>query len=240
LKKRIFAILFAILSLSGLAQAQTGENPFDRGSELWEGETSGEKPPSKWTAAGLSLLVPGAGQAYMGKRSTAAYFFAAEGAIWSAFAGYTIYGNWREENFKNFAARHAGASPEGKDETFFENMLDFDSRDEYNYWMHLIYRDEVPLYPTTREFFWQWESDEAMDEYADIRYSSERAFRTARTMLGVALVNRVVSVVDVFRTDIYSLRGESAEAENRFLPQAYLGPSSDGMPSFGLRLVRRF
>ncbi|MCK5832889.1 hypothetical protein KAH81_04365 [bacterium] len=235
-------LLFFLSIFCGSAFAQAKENPFGGGSEVWEQEATIENMPSKWTAAGLSLLVPGAGQLYLGKKNSARYFLAAEGSIWGAFAGYTVYGNWRKEDYHNYAAIHAGVNPSGKDNAFFETLLDFNSRDTYNYWMHLIYRDEVPLYPTTDEYFWEWESNAAMDEYASIRESSEKAYRTARTILGVALINRVFSVVDIFRTDVYSLRsGDGSLSDNGdFMPQAYVGTANNGSPTIGLRFVKNF
>jgi len=238
--KKFIIILFAIFVLSQASLGQARENPFGGSREIWQEETPSERPPSKWTAAGLSLLVPGAGQMYLGNTSTAKYFFAGEGAIWGAFAGYRILGNWRKEQYRNFAAIHAGIRPEGKDDEFFEDLLYFYSRDQFNYWMHLIYRGNVPLYPETDEFFWEWKTSSAMDEYADLRSSSEKAYRSARTMLGVALVNRVISVVDVFRTDVHSLGDDAIGDSGELIPQAYLGQSSDGTPSFGLRVVKNF
>ena len=237
---KAFSIAMLSLLLAGAIFARAKENPFGGSEGDWHEEYSGAEMPSKWAAAGLSFLVPGAGQLYLGNKTRARYFLAAEGAIWGAFTGYTVYGNWQKEEYRNFAAIHAGAHPAGKDDSFFENLLDFQSRDEYNYWMHLIYRDEIPLYPTTDEFYWDWESDDAMDEYADMRSSSEKAYRSARTVLGVALINRVISVVDVFRTDLVSQKGQFGDAENRFMPQAYIGSSSDGTPCIGMRLTKNF
>ncbi len=239
---------FSILALSfllfvGAVFAQAKENPFGGSSVGWEEENSGRNLPSKWAAAGLSLLVPGAGQLYLGNKTRATFFFAAEGAIWASYSGFTIYGNWQKEEYHSFAAIHSGANPDGKNDSFFEDLLDFDSRDQYNYWMHLIYRDQIPPYPTTEEYFWDWENDASRDEYSDMRTSSEKAYRSAKTVLGVALINRVISVVDVFRTDLISLQNQSGEMgknDNAIMPQAYVGSSNDGTPSLGLRLVKNF
>jgi len=228
----------------GLLFAQAKENPFGRGESFFEDDTKFERGPSKWVAAGLSLLVPGAGELYLGDRRGAAIFLSAEGAIWSTAAGFYVHGNWRKEEYRNFAAINAGANPEGKDDEFFEDILHYSSRDSYNYWMHLIYRDEIPLYPETDEYFWEWESDEAWDEYGDIRASSERSFRNAKIVLGVGLINRVISLVHVLRTDIEAFDANEISGEEDYgcgvMPTAFITVSPDGSINPGIGVVKGF
>jgi len=227
----IIALLLTVLT--GCLFAQAKDNPFQSSGEIFE-ESEGEKGPSRLAAAGLSFLLPGAGEMYLGDKRGAALFFSAEGAIWGTFAGFNIYGGWRKQEYRNFGAIHAGLDPEGKDDQFFEDVLYYQSRDDYNYWIHLVYRDEYPLYPETEEYFWEWQSDEVWDEYADIRSSSEVAYRRARTMLGVALINRVISVVHVLRMDIDS------KEDPQIMPSAFIFSSPDGKTSIGLGVTGSF
>lgn len=229
---KFLKIFFALTIFSTAILAQAKENPFGR-EEVFESKSSFEKGKSRWVAAGLSLLFPGGGELYLGDKKNATKFFAAEGSIWCAFTGFTVYGNWRKENFKSFAAIHAKVRPEGKDEKFFEDVLRYSSRDSYNYWNHLVYRDYYPSYPTTDEYYWKWESDEAWDEYAEIRKSSERAYRNAKVVLGVALINRVISVVHVLKMEAPS---DEISRKSEFIPQAYITRSENEQLNLGLGL----
>ncbi len=235
------ATILMFIALTGTIFAQARENPFGRGSSFEE-EARSEGGRSKWTAAGLSLLLPGAGELYLGDRRGAQIFMAAEGALWCTFAGYTIHGGWREEEYHNYAAIHAGLHPDSKDEKFFEDVLMYPSRDSYNYWKHLIYRDQVPLYPETEEYFWEWESEDAQDIYGDIRSSSETSYRNAKIALGVAMINRLISVVHIMRFDPLAADLESAASPglSGLRPTAFTATSSDGSLCPGIGLVKDF
>ncbi len=179
--------------------AQVTPNPFGGGGDFLEEERIEDYGKSKWAAAALSILVPGAGQLYLGDKRAAGYFMAAEGAVWGTFTGLTVRGNWLKEEYRNYSAIHAGVHPEGKDDQFFEDVLMFGSQETYENWYHLVYRDEVETYPNTEEYFWEWTSDEEWDTYADIRSESETAYRNAKIALAAGLINRVISVVHVMR-----------------------------------------
>jgi len=232
-------LLLALFCAAIFGQAR--ENPFGRGGDIFDEDGFPETGKSKWAAAGLSLLVPGAGELFLGDKRGAGYFLAAEGAIWGAYAGLTINGNWRKEEYRNYSAIHAGVQPEGKDDQFFEDVLTFESRDDFNNWYHLVYRDEVPLYPETEEYFWDWESEETWDDYADMRSSSETSFRNAKITLAVGLVNRVFSVVHVMRYQPEEPVGLTIERDGLDLrPAAYTTSAPDGRLSLGLGVSGSF
>ena len=238
--KKGFKIALLLLALSVSLVGQASENPFGRSGEIFEDEAPSESGKSKWAAAGLSLLVPGAGEIFLGDSRGAGYFLAAEGAIWGTFAGLNIKGNWLKEDYQNYAAIHAGVDTDGKNDQFYKDILSFDSRDDYNTWYHLVYRDEVPFYPETDEYFWDWESDDAYEEYSELRSDSETAYRNAKITLAVAMVNRLISVVHVMR---YSPEQADLVEEANGLglrPIAYTAPSPDGKLSLGLGISGSF
>jgi len=234
--KRILIIWLLALSL---VYAQMSENPF---GSLSKSETEQSvKRPSKWTAAGLSLLVPGLGQYYLGKNNSAALFMGVEGTIWATYAGFQIYGGWRKREYQNWSALYAGVDTDEKDEQFYQDVLNYSSRDNYNYWNHLIYRDTTPLYPESDEYYWNWQSQDKWDVYADIWESSETAYRNSRTVLGVALINRVISIVDVFRTDLSQLESVNGVGEGvSVMPRAIMRTSPDGEVAVGVAFTTAF
>src|SRR5438552_4369689 len=56
------------------------------------------QPPRSKKSPGLamiySLLVPGMGQLYTKRFDVGKYFLISEAALWTAFASFTVYGNW--------------------------------------------------------------------------------------------------------------------------------------------------
>ena len=66
-------------------------------------EISNPKEKNIWIGAGLSLLVPGAGEYYAKSYIKSAIFFAIEVASWSLYAIYQHKGNKQTNDFQNYA-----------------------------------------------------------------------------------------------------------------------------------------
>ena len=64
---------------------------------------SGESYRSPWLAAGLSALLPGAGQFYSGSYLRSATFLAAEAALWTGYLIYNSKGDRQTNDFQNYA-----------------------------------------------------------------------------------------------------------------------------------------
>ncbi len=157
-------------------------------------EKSGKKSGLK--AGFLSLMLPGAGEYYLGNKSKAAVFLGAEAVIWSGYLAFHTYGGWLEDDYKSYAAEHADANISGKDSKFFDRMQFYESRDWYNEIEGLRYGE---AYPYTDFYYWQWDSQVSRMKYREIRNNSKSAFRNATFMIGVSVLNRVVSFVDALR-----------------------------------------
>jgi hypothetical protein len=145
----------------------------------------------------LSLVLPGLGEMYVGRKSRAIGFFAAEAGIWSAFILFKHKQNWLKDDYINFARSHAGVDPEGKSDFFYDMLAFYDNRDDYNAISRAGSRDN-PFFPEVPEYDWQWESNEMRRQYRDLKNSSEASKRNANFALGAALANRVISVVDAW------------------------------------------
>ena len=163
-----------------------------------DGDRTGEK--SKWKALGLSILVPGAGQYYTEATSRMYFFGAAEVLTWSNFVGLRLYGKWKKEDYISWAAKHAGVDVKNKSDSYFETLTYYDNIDIYNQLELLYERSEAELYPDTPEFYWNWDSDGSRILYRKLRNDSKSAYRRSLLILGVALVNRVISGIDAFRS----------------------------------------
>jgi len=159
--------------------------------------TSGSK--SVFKAALFSSLVPGGGQYYLGKRKTARYFFAAEALTWLGYFSFRTYGNWRQDDYIAYAAIHANADLEGKSDDhlawvgFYSNIREFNS-------FGRVWDPERAYLPDTPENHWEWKTDDERQTYRDLRNRSLEAYRRSDFMIGVAILDRVVSVIDAIRS----------------------------------------
>lgn len=157
----------------------------------------GYKSPSR--ALLYSLLLPGLGEIYVGdSRNRAAIFLTSEVGIWASFFTFRQMGNWREDDYIEFATAYAGVDPEGKDDHFWDMVGFYENRDEYNK-VSRVYTRENPFFPESPDWDWQWQSATQRARYRDIKNDSKTHFRNADWMLAVAGLNRAVSAFFAWR-----------------------------------------
>jgi hypothetical protein len=206
------SILAACLFCFSVAEAQTiseaasasrlawqvGDLPLNAPSSgsVIEPEAVGQKSP--WTAVGLSLLLPGTGHVYGGAKGRSRIFFGTEAVIWSMAIFFDRKNAWRSDDAVNYAVSHAQLNPDGKDDTFLENLEFYQNRDEYNTAGRII-DPTRPFLAETDDTYWQWDDPANRANYRDIRNSAETASRNRTFTFYAALLNRVVSAMDAFR-----------------------------------------
>lgn len=147
----------------------------------------------------LSILVPGAGQYYAGAKTKGQVFMGVEAAIWGGFIAYRVYGGWKKDDYKRIATAYAGVNTDGKDDTFYDMVGFYDSREEYNLYGRLYYPDRQ-YYPDNDSYDWQWDSDARRKEYKRLKDDAKTALRNSTFFLGLAVANRVISAIDTYRT----------------------------------------
>jgi hypothetical protein len=152
------------------------------------------------TAALLSLLLPGAGEVYAGAGTKGRIFMFSEASLWAGFFGFRTYSAWLKDDYKSYAASHAQINLQDKTDSFFDELAYYDNLDQYNQFGPLYNRGEKLPYPETDLWYWQWDSRESRLHYRDMKNRSKDMSRRALYMVGLSLVNRVVSVVDALRT----------------------------------------
>ncbi len=177
-----------------------------------------KKSPSK--AFLLSLALPGTGQLYSGDKTKAKVFLGAEAVWWGSFWLFKTLSNWKEEDYKNFAAAHAGVDLQGKSDDFFSNLAFYGSRDEYNQFTRLYNGPTEPIYPEDDLWNWEWESAEMRLKYRDLRNQSKTFDRRALYSVGAAILSRIVSGLDAARSaKRYNQKKSLEQAGWEFQPQ---------------------
>ncbi|MEW6193832.1 MAG: hypothetical protein AB1521_01580 [Bacteroidota bacterium] len=158
-------------------------------------QTEGRKSPA--LAILYSMLLPGMGELYAGSYDKGYYFTVADGVLWGVFAGFNIYGNWQEDNYKSFAQSNGGVNNENKDEEYYAIIGVYSSIDDYNTTQELN-RDFNKVYNTSTHY-WKWNSDAERKEYRNMWSSSEGAFNNVRFAVGALILNRIISAVNAVR-----------------------------------------
>jgi hypothetical protein len=159
---------------------------------------SGRKSTTK--AMLLSLLLPGAGELYAENTTGSRIFLGLEGSIWTGFFALRTYGSWKKTDYKGYAALHAGVNLDSKTDDYFENITYYDTRDQYNQFARLYHGADATIYPENDFWNWNWDSQDSKGRFRDLRNQSKTAYRRALFMVGLAAVNRVVSVLDAARS----------------------------------------
>ena len=162
-----------------------------------EEKVQGKK--SVFKAALFSALIPGGGQYYLGNRRTARYFFTAEALTWIGYLSFQVYGDWRKDDYIRYAAIHANAQLEGKSDDFLSWVGFYNSIREFNS-LGRAWDNSRPYLEDTPENHWNWLSEEERQTFRDLRNRSREAYRRSDFMIGVAVVDRVISIIDAVRS----------------------------------------
>ena len=160
-----------------------------------------------------SLLLPGMGELSMGEKGRATGFFVAEGLIWSSFIYWTVAGNLRQDDYIEQANLNAGVGVSKESDDYWKLVGQYESSSgtgsgSYEEALRREARDQFPDDPAAQDAFvaeklptgdkaWEWTSNSLQDQYVSTRASSNHAFNTAQYSFGAAILNRVLSVIDV-------------------------------------------
>ncbi|KAF0152045.1 MAG: hypothetical protein FD143_1413 [Ignavibacteria bacterium] len=144
-----------------------------------------------------SMILPGMGELYTNGYESGKYFTIAEAALWSVFTGYTLYGNWKRDNYITFAKSNAGINLDGMESNFIANVSIYVSIDDYNRTKEL--NREFDKTYNKNLFNWNWANNDKRKEFRDMWSSSENAYNKVRFVVGAIVLNRVVSAINAVR-----------------------------------------
>jgi len=156
----------------------------------------------------LSLLMPGAGQHYLGNTGRAKLMYTAEVGVWSAFTFYRLQGGMREDRYLELAEIFADVGG-GRNDEYYRIIGYYVSNDAYNI---DVMREARLRYPNDEDartayyqangYFgddgWQWESLEKQADFERTRTASRQSYRRAVLSTGFAALNRLVSMIDIY------------------------------------------
>jgi len=159
-----------------------------------------------------SLTVPGWGQATLGQRRAALAFGLIELGIWGSFTTFRIQQHMRRETYEHTARLFGGIDLGGRDEEYRRIVGLYLSSEEYN--RLVVRRDAANLYfgdPAGYDAYiaaheirgadaWAWNTEDDFLRYRTERQATQRASKHAQDALAVAVINRLLSVIQVSRS----------------------------------------
>lgn len=185
---------------------------------------------------GASLLVPGWGQHLAGRDGRARAFLTTEVVLIGAFIGFRIQGKVRQERYIDYAELFAGvAEADGKSDGYYRNLGRYPSTVEYEDDLMRDARARFGDDVEQREAYvadrrpeadeaWRWESEAHRKTFTEMRKDSRSSFHQADQVIGIILLNHILSAVDAGRL---ARRSDSGKA-------LYLGAGPDGTSYVGL------
>jgi hypothetical protein len=160
-----------------------------------------------------SLLLPGMGQLSMGETGHAIPFFIAEGLIWTNYVYWQVAGNLREDDYIEQAQRNAGVGVSDAEDDYWGIVGQYSTSEgegpnSYEEDLRREAREIYPSDPAAQDAYvaenlpvgdqaWEWTTEDLRKQYRDTRESANSANHRSKYSFAAALVNRVVSVIDV-------------------------------------------
>jgi hypothetical protein len=155
-----------------------------------------------------SLALPGAGEMWMKNRLKGEIFLWTDAAVWLTWGTMTTLGNSRDHVARLFARRYSGSSVAQRTDDYYVALERYPTSDMYN---EDIRREARELYPDNPErqrayaesrsysgdLAWSWGSDSLRFNYWRQRKGARGVLHAAGFVLGAALVDRLVSAIDV-------------------------------------------
>lgn len=143
-----------------------------------------------------SLILPGWGERRMGESTRGTILTSTEVTLWLGYLGLTAYSDWRERDFKAYAADHAGINTANKNGQYWVDLGGYDNINEFN---DDQLRNRLPdrIYNDITTYHWDWPNRAIRVQYDRMRIQSRAASKYATFAIGAMVVNRIISALDV-------------------------------------------
>ncbi|RPH99402.1 MAG: hypothetical protein EHM72_11070 [Calditrichaeota bacterium] len=185
----------SLFSADGRKPFRLNDRPLLKHSAMNLDESPALAPVNKGKAFFMSLLLPGWGQRYVGANRKSAAFFGVEVGLWLTYSGFRTYSAWREDDYRNYAASHAGVQLDGKSSSYFIDVGNFSSIYDYNEYK-LRQRNTLDYYQDVEKYYWNWRSEADRAYFDKLRISSDTALNRSTFVLGVIVANHIISAVE--------------------------------------------
>jgi hypothetical protein len=171
-------------------------NQICRQSRLYNVNQSGEKKAGK--AFFYSLVLPGMGEAYVGRTGYTKFFLTVEALAWGMLVANHFNVTWQTKDYRNYAVQHAGVNPDAKDKDYWINVGYYYSIYAYNEQKRRD-RNIEAIYEENAFYTWQWDTEENRKYYAVKRAETREMEGRAVYFMGAIVLNHLVSAINAMR-----------------------------------------
>ena len=222
--EKIFPIFIILLSISVYGQTLTNFNISQQKillkQDVWEQNFSNSNPEFQLTQMNAekksaakaflySLLLPGMGEAYVGRTEYTKIFLSLEVLGWGILIGNYQHVSWLQNDYKNYARQHAGVNKGSKDDGYWIDIGKYDNIYEYNEQRRRD-RDVDAIYDENAINYWRWDSHSNRLDYDGRRIQARELEQNDVYYIGAIVLNHIVSAINALRV---------AKAHNRNLDQ---------------------
>jgi hypothetical protein len=206
----LFVCLLGMLLMTGQLYAQESPNSSqitweekkyswyenNQTSTDFKSKSADKKSVSK--AFFYSLLLPGLGEAYVGRYGYTRVFLSLEIIGWSLFTANRINVASREQDNRNFAVQHAGINRQGKDDQYWIDIGKYNDIYLFNE-QRRRERDINALYQEDAINYWRWDSYANRLNYDQQRIEAREIERQEVFIVGAIVLNHLVSAINALR-----------------------------------------
>jgi hypothetical protein len=165
-------------------------------SGYFQNNPDGKKSVAK--ALFLSLILPGAGEYYVGETGYTKFFLGMEILGWSSIVFNRHYYSSLQKDYMAYARLHAGIDKKNKDDQYWIDVGKHDDIYSYNS-TRVNQRRIEELYDENKNNYWQWDSRKNRYTYDAKRLNSVSIKDREIYMTIGILVNHLVSAVNAVR-----------------------------------------
>ena len=157
-----------------------------------------------------SALLPGTGELALGKTNRGTALLASELLALSAYVKTASDMDQQKDSYKRYAQHYAGVDA-AMPLSHYQVVQDYFSSDDFNKFQDMMARNYFVIYHNDVQAYldymnantyqgqeaWQWQSQMHWESYQDMRKKHQKTKINHTLALGIMLLNRAISVVDV-------------------------------------------
>jgi hypothetical protein len=145
-----------------------------------------------------SLILPGTGEAYVGRTGYTKIFLTVEAVAWGLLLANHLNVNMQTKDYQNYGVQHAGVNPDGKDKEYWINVGFYNTIYDYNEQKRRE-RDVDAIYEENAYNAWFWDSESNRQYYAVKRAETREMEGRAVYYVGAIVLNHLVSAINAIR-----------------------------------------
>ena len=162
----------------------------------------------------MSLILPGSGEYYAGSRQYTALFVASEALLWLGMYANDVYAANLANEYKSYAALHAGVQTAGKDWQYWTSIGKYDDIYAYND-QRRRQRLFDDVYEENQANYWMWDSYQNRLTYDGKRINANETAARIIYFQAAVILNHLTSAIHaMYRARLHNKKEDHRTAWN--------------------------